>query len=83
MAQSRIERMLNEVGVTGRGKLAVLSIVAAAAVAIVTVTTMTSSELTAADRHAALPPETSSGFSYFPAQYVNQATEASEHVQAF
>ena len=83
MAQSRSERMLNEVGITNRGKLAVLTIAAAAAAAIVTVTSMTSGELTAADRHAVLPPETSSSFSYFPAQYVNHAMEASEHIQAF
>ena len=81
MTQSRIERMLNEVGITNRGKLAVLTIAAAATAAIVTVTSMTSTELTAADRHTALPTETS--FSYFPGQYVNHATEAGEHIQAF
>ena len=83
MTQSRIERMLNEVGITNRGKLAGLTIAAAATAAIVTVTSMTSTELTAADRHTALPMQTSNGFSYFPGQYVIQATEASDHIQAF
>ena len=90
MAQSRIERKLNEVRVTSHGKLAVLTIAAAAVAAILTVTSMTSSELTAADRtgiaqagDAAPAPHASSGFTYFPTQYVNQATEAGEHIQAF
>lgn len=83
MAQSRIERMLNEVGITNHGRLAVLTIAAAAAAAIVTVTSVTSSELTAAGRDTALPLATSGSFGYFPAQYANQATEASEHIQAF
>jgi hypothetical protein len=75
--------MLNEVGITNHGKLAVLTIAAASAAAIVAVTSMTSSELTAAGRDTALALETSNSFSYFPGQYVNQATEASAHVQAF
>jgi len=83
MAQSRIERMMNEVGITNHGKLAVLTLVAAAVAAIVTTTTLTSGELTAADRDTALAVETISSTSYFPGQYVNQATEASEHIQAF
>jgi hypothetical protein len=90
MAQSRIERMLNEVRITKYGNLAVLTIAAAAVTAIVTVTSMTSSELTAADRGGpartgdAVPSlQTGNGFSYFPAQYANQATEAGEHIQAF
>ena len=89
MAQSRIERMLNEVRVTSYGKLALLTIAAAAAAAIVTVTSMTSTELPAADRAGppqtaeTAPPQTGEGSSYFPAQYVNQATEASEHIQAY
>jgi hypothetical protein len=90
MAQSRIERKLNEVRVTDHGRLAVLSIAAAAVAAIVTVTSMTSGELTAAGRaglpqagDAAPSQQTSASFAYFPAQYVNQATEASEHIQAF
>lgn len=28
-------------------------------------------------------PDSSAGFIYFPAQYVNQATEPTEHIQAF
>jgi hypothetical protein len=28
-------------------------------------------------------PETAGSFQYFPSQYVNQATEAEEHIQAF
>ena len=83
MTQSRIERKLNEVRIKSHGKLAVLTIAVAAAAAIVAVTSMTSGELTAADRNTVLPLETGIGFSYFPAQYVNQATEASELVQAF
>jgi len=90
MTQSRIERKLHELHLTDHGRLAVLTVAAAAVAAIVSVTTLTSGELTAADE-AALPraedtapaPQTSTGFSYFPAQYVNQATEASEHIQAF
>lgn len=90
MAQSRIERKLNEVTIISHGKLAMLTIAAAATAAIVTVTAMTSSELTAADRtglaqagDAASTLQSSADFSYFPAQYVNQATEAGEHIQAF
>jgi hypothetical protein len=90
MAQSRIERNLNEVQITNHGKLAVLTLVAATAAVIVTVTSMTSGELTAAER-AVLPQtaatapslQAGSSFGYFPAQYANQATEASEHIQAF
>ena len=32
---------------------------------------------------AAAPSNGSSEFVYFPSQYVNQATESSEHIQAF
>lgn len=31
----------------------------------------------------AVNPNASAGFVYFPGQYVNQATEAAEHIQAF
>jgi hypothetical protein len=34
-------------------------------------------------RDVSLPPRTNEGTGYFPAQYVNQATEASEHIQAY
>jgi hypothetical protein len=88
MAQSRIERMLKEVRITSYGKLAVLTIAAAGAAVIVTITSLTSHELTAADRAALQTADTASPLrtdssSYFPAQYVNQATEASEHIQGF
>ena len=34
-------------------------------------------------QHVALAPEPTQEFVYFPAQYVNQATEVEEHIQAF
>ena len=88
MAQSRIERMSKEVRITSYGKLAVLTIAAVGAAVIVTTTSMTSSELTAADRAALQTGATASALhthssGYFPAQYVNQATEASEDIQAY
>jgi hypothetical protein len=73
---------VNEVGITKHARLAVLTGVAGAAAVILAVTGITSGELTAADRETT-PTETSESFSYFPAQYVNRATEASEHIQAF
>jgi hypothetical protein len=42
---------------------------------------MTSGELTASEKIVA--PATSADFVYFPSQYVNKATEPSEHIQGF
>lgn len=81
MAQSRIERMLNEVRITSYGKLAILTIVAAVAGLFLAVTSLTSGELSAGEAES--PPYQSGNFTYFPSQYVNQATEPSEHIQAF
>ena len=88
MAQPRIERMLNEVRITSYGKLAVLTIAALVVVVIVALTSMTSAELTAGDT-TQLPQtdtapalKTGNGFSYFPEEYVNEATEPSEHIPA-
>ena len=89
MAQSRIERMLNEARITSHGKLAILTIAAVVVAVIVAVTSVTSGELTAGDR-AQLPQtdtapvvQTGNSASYYPGQYVNQATESSEHIQAY
>jgi len=58
-----------------------LTVAAAAVVILLGVTGMTSPELTASE--AETRPQAGSDFVYFPSLYVNQATEASEHVQAF
>ena len=88
MEQPRIERMLNDVRITNYGKLAVLTIAAVLVVVIVALTSVTSSELTAGDRtqlpqtDSAPGSQTGNSSSYFPGQYVNQATEPSEHIPA-
>ena len=52
-----------------------------AAAIFVALMSMTSGELTASEQ---IPtPATSDDFTYFPSQYVNQATGPSEHIQAF
>ena len=81
MAQSRIERMLNEVRVTSYGKLAVLTIAAAAAAILLAVTSLTSAPLEADETTES--PAASGDFTYFPGQYTNKATGSSEHIQAF
>ena len=81
MAQSRIERMLNEVRITSYGKLAVVTIAAAFIAAFVAMTSMTSGELTAGE--PAVAPAASEDFVYFPNQYVNKGTEPTEHIQAY
>ena len=43
----------------------------------------TRSEVDAAAHSVSPAPEPTEGFVYFPSQYVNQATEVEEHVQAF
>jgi len=90
MAQSRIERMLNDVRIADHGKLVVLTIAAIAAAVIVAVTSITSSELTAADKAApsqtgdtAPPQQMDSSSTYLPGQHMNRATEPGEHIQAF
>ena len=53
----------------------------AAGLFVALTTSMTSGELTAGEKlHA---PATSADFAYFPGQYINKATEPSEHIQAF
>ena len=81
MSQARIERMLNEVRITSYRKIAVLTIVAAVAAVVFGIATLTSEQLTAGETESSSHP--SSGFVYFPGQHVNQATEPSEHIQAF
>ncbi len=43
----------------------------------------TRSEVDAAAHSVSPAPEPTEGFVYFPSQYVNQATEVEEHIQAF
>jgi hypothetical protein len=81
MSQERIERMVNEVRITNFWKIAVLTLVAAIAAVVVGVTSLTSEELTAGETGSS--SQTGSGSVYFPGQHVNQATEPSEHIQAF
>jgi len=81
MSQARIERMLNEVRITNYWKVAMLTIVAAVAAVVLGITTLTSETLTASETEASTPGN--GGFLYFPGEHVNQATEASEHIQAF
>ena len=81
MSQARIERMLNEVRITSYRKIAVLTIVAAVAAVVLGITTLTSEQLTAGETESS--PQTGSDFVYFPSQYINQATEPSEHPHAF
>jgi hypothetical protein len=81
MTQARIDRMQAEVQIIDHGKLLALTVAAAAVVILLGVTGMTSPELTASE--AETRPQAGSDFVYFPSLYVNQATEASEHVQAF
>ena len=81
MANTRIERMLDEVRVTSYWKIAVLTIAAAVAAVIIAVTSMTSGETTASQ--AAPPPVINVDSTYFPGQYVNKAAGPSEHIQAF
>lgn len=81
MATSRIERMLNEVRVSSYGKLLLLTVAAAVAGVIIAATNLMSGELSAGVTEA--PPSRVSDTAYFPSQYPNKATEASEHIQAF
>ena len=81
MSQARIERMLNEVRITSYRKIAVLTIVAAVAAVVLGITTLTSEQLTASETESS--SQTGSDFVYFPSQYINQATEPSEHTHAF
>ena len=81
MSQSRIDRMTHEVRIANYGRLAILTIAAAVVVVILSLTSMTSGEITAGETPAA--PAQSESFVYFPSQYTNQATEASEHQQGF
>ena len=83
MTQARIDRMQAEVQIIDHGKLLALTVAAAAVVILLGVTGMTSPELTASEAEAETRPQAGSDFVYFPSLYVNQATEASEHVQAF
>ena len=81
MSQARIYRMLDDVRITDYGKLMVLTLAAALAATVLVFTSMTSTELTAGEADA--PGRASEGFVYFPGLHVNQATESTEHVQAF
>ena len=81
MSQARIDRMLDDVRVRDYGKLAVLTIAAALGAVIVTFTGVTSSELAAGE--GGIPARAAEAFPSFPAQYINQATEPAEHIQAF
>jgi hypothetical protein len=81
MSQARIERMLDEVRITNYWKIAVLTLVAAVAAVVLGITTLTSEQLTAGETESS--SQTGSEFVYFPSQYINQATEPSEHVHAF
>jgi hypothetical protein len=85
MTTSRIGRMRRDLLVNHPGKLMVVTVMAIAAGTLLAVTSMTSPELTASQKdlpaQAASSPATD--FVYFPSQYSNQATEPSEHTQAF
>ena len=82
MTQARIDRMQAEVQLTDHGKLLVLAVAAIIVVVLAAVTGMTSPELTASETVTSSPQATSD-VSYFPALHVNQATEPSEHIQAY
>ena len=82
MISRRIDRMLKEVRISSNGKLALLTIAAAAAAILVALTSMTSKDLTAGEK-AANAPAVSEDFVYFPSQYVNKATGPSDAIQGF
>ena len=63
------------------GYLSLFAGVAAVAAVVLGITTLTSEQLTAGETESS--SQTGSEFVYFPSQYINQATEPSEHVHAF
>ena len=81
MAQSRIERMTDEVRIKSYWKIALLTVAAAVAAVVISITSMTSGELSAGE--SVTPQVTTGDTPYFPGQYVNKPTGPSEHIQAF
>ena len=81
MMTSRIERMLNDIRITGYGKLALLTAAAAAAAVVVALASMTIGDFTASPPQT--PVSTNGDFSYFPGQFVNKGTDVPDHVQAY
>ena len=81
MSQARIDRMLDEVRIRNYWKIAVLTLVAAVAAVVLGITTLTSEQLTAGETGAS--SQATDGSVYLPGQHANQATEPSEHIQAY
>jgi hypothetical protein len=85
MSTSRFGRMQRELLVTHPGKLIAITVVAAVVGGLLAFTRMTSPELAAAPAGARAESTASPrvDFTYFPGQYVNQAREASDPIEAF
>jgi hypothetical protein len=83
MSTSRFGRMQRELLVTHPGKLIAITVVAAVIGGLLAFTRMTSPELAAAPAGARAESTASAAFTYFPGQYVNQARETSDPIEAF